>query len=135
MTKYYPGHRFGNLQLVSINRERYRALLVCDCGEMTEVQMSQLINGKKADCGCSEEAVIYFIRVNDYMKIGRCKNTLIAKRLAGVQVNCPYDAILVRTIQGTWSTEQALHRTFRDLHVRGEWFKFSEEMLIVELGQ
>lgn len=135
MTKYYPGHRWGRLSLVEIDREKYRATLLCDCGNTAQFQMSQLIRGKNNDCGCSESVLIYFIRVNDYMKIGYCQYTAIASRLSVVQLNCPYEATLARTMRGTRNTEQALHRHFAHLHARGEWFVFSERMLTITEGE
>jgi hypothetical protein len=127
--KYHAGHRFGQLVLVEIDRTRYRATLVCDCGNTAEFQMSALIKGNNTDCGCSEPTAIYFIRVNEYMKIGRCKYAALASRLSLLQTNCPYEATLVRTMLGTRNTEQQLHRAFQTQHHRGEWFHFSEAML------
>lgn len=55
MTKYFPGHKFGQLTLIEIDRTRYRATVECECGIRKEFQMSNLIAGKTTNCGCDRE--------------------------------------------------------------------------------
>jgi hypothetical protein len=128
MTKYYPNHRFGQLTL----KEKFgnRAIVVCDCGNEIEVFMSHLTQGGKSNCGCDKKSIIYFIQVQNYVKIGRVgDNRELANRLGVVQTNCPYDAELIRTISGARDTEKSLHKKFQSLHKQGEWFEYDPEML------
>jgi Meiotically up-regulated gene 113 len=132
IAKYYIGYRFGNLTLKSVDEGKYRATVVCDCGNTAEFQMTALTSGNNVDCGCSMAALIYFIKVNDYIKIGRSTKKLMASRLSLVDTNCPYTPHLVRTLDGNRNTEQALHRHFKSFHHKGEWHHFTEEMLTID---
>jgi len=129
MIRYQPGHRWGMLTLVRL-LENPKLLLQCDCGQLITYTFTQLKHGKRS-CGCTDMGQsIYFIRVNEYVKIGRTRT--IMARWATVQTNCPYEAELIRVIPDTSSgTEKWLHEYFQYLHKQGEWFKYTEEMLTI----
>lgn len=70
---------------------------------------------------------IYLISVNDeYYKIGYAKD--VAKRIAYMQVSCPYSIELTHIIvtEHTIRLETMLHRRYQDKHVQGEWFMLTQ---------
>ena len=60
---YSVGQRFGKLQILDIYRRadveapKYRAVCVCDCGELTDVGTNDLRRGKTTSCGCIAKAL------------------------------------------------------------------------------
>jgi Meiotically up-regulated gene 113 len=71
----------------------------------------------------------YFIRANNYVKIGHSAE--LKHRLENIKVCCPHEVELTRTIPSSVSTEKWLHKYFRHLRIRGEWFYYSDEMLVI----
>jgi hypothetical protein len=72
--------------------------------------------------------MIYFIRCNEFIKIGFTDNNPIL-RLRDLQVGNPTELILIKTISGTHSLEQHLHKKFNHIHYRGEWFNITDELI------
>ena len=70
--------------------------------------------------------MIYFIRQNDYVKIGYTEN--INSRLAQLQTGTPYELSVALLIPGSLEDEGELHKAFIDDKVRGEWFMLSDDM-------
>src|SRR5579884_2914930 len=64
---------------------------------------------------------IYFARSGEMIKIGFSTNT--EGRLASLQTAHFESLVLLAAIDGTQKTERAIHHHFRDLRVRGEWFR------------
>jgi hypothetical protein len=62
--------------------------------------------------------LVYFIQAvgTPFIKIGRSQQRSIKKRLAGMETGCPHN------LQAKW-----LHKRFRKMRVRGEWFTVTEE--------
>lgn len=62
-----------------------------------------------------------------YYKIGYAEN--VAVRLSGIQTSMPFAVIAM----AAWETyhygqmERAIHKHFTAKHIRGEWFKLSDE--------
>jgi hypothetical protein len=52
-------------------------------------------------------------------------------RLGNLQTGHHVELKLLRTMPGGRDTEAQLHRHFNGLHIRGEWFHFSKEMLTI----
>ena len=77
---------------------------------------------------------VYLIRAGEAgpVKIGHAKNP--RRRLAGFQCHHHETLVLLRTIAGAQPEEAALHRYSADLRIRGEWFRFSPEMLSVDVA-
>lgn len=76
--------------------------------------------------------MIYFIKepTQGFIKIGYTQD--IDKRFPQIQSGNPYELSIIRIIQnGNREIEKKLHGHFKDLHVTGEWFKFTEEMLVI----
>lgn len=72
--------------------------------------------------------MIYFIKgcETGRVKIGYSNN--IENRLSTLQVGCPEKLIIWGTYDGKL-TEKEIHKKFKDLHVRGEWFEFERPIL------
>lgn len=62
-----------------------------------------------------------------YMKIGKANNP--KSRLATIQTSMPFDVEIVAQIIGNYSIENRLHKLFKHLRLRGEWFTYSDEIL------
>lgn len=72
---------------------------------------------------------VYLIRCGEDgpVKIGSADAP--QERLAALQTAHWQTLALVRVWQGGETEERKLHRKFSDLHIRGEWFHFSRQML------
>jgi hypothetical protein len=76
----------------------------------------------------AQDGWIYFIVAAEsgIVKIGWAKDP--AKRLLQLQTANHLTLSVFGTTRGTVKQEQALHRRFRHLRIRGEWFKIDEEL-------
>lgn len=76
---------------------------------------------------------IYFIRsgIDGPVKIGQTRDVI--QRLNNLQTAHHDTLNLIRVIDGTPDLEARLHQHFADYRLRGEWFRFCDEMLTVEL--
>lgn len=74
--------------------------------------------------------MIYFVRCgkDGPVKIGYTSTGLTA-RLNFLQVGCPWQLEVLGTIEGSRSDERALHKQFAHLHLRGEWFHPTAELM------
>lgn len=74
---------------------------------------------------------VYFMKVQDgcAVKIGHALN--VQTRLRDIQISNHQILEIVRTVDGGFDVENFYHKYFSDLHIRGEWFTFREDMLDV----
>ena len=74
--------------------------------------------------------MIYFIQSGDNgpIKIGYTDNN-IENRLSGLQVSCPEKLTLLGCVDGDIYIEVALHKLFKTLRIRGEWFSSDPYLL------
>jgi hypothetical protein len=72
---------------------------------------------------------VYFMRCGSDgpVKIGFAANPVA--RMAECQTGNPAQLHLIRTIEGGRDEEAWFHREFKNHHMRGEWFTFSERMM------
>ena len=70
---------------------------------------------------------VYFIQAGEYVKIGITEN--LTRRLASLQHANPLPLVLIRAVEGDTDREQAIHRRFAHLRVRGEWFHCTNDLL------
>jgi hypothetical protein len=71
-----------------------------------------------------QPGTIYFVTCDhdDFpIKIGFATN--VKSRMIGFQTALPYPVILLAQTDGTRRLERKLHRQFKELRLRGEWFK------------
>jgi hypothetical protein len=66
---------------------------------------------------------IYFLTCEGYVKIGYARDPM--QRWAAAQVGNPFPIALAAIALGGKKEERILHRTFRDLHLRAEWFRLA----------
>ena len=72
--------------------------------------------------------MIYFITQGDeYVKIGYCSKNP-TNRLSCLQVGNPAALELRAVMGGHLGTEAMLHERFKRYHIRGEWFRLSDEI-------
>lgn len=73
----------------------------------------------------SKNGFVYFMRINGrgHVKIGYA--TDIKQRLGNHGVSMPGKPVLVGAMRGTMTTEKRLHQKYGELHVKGEWFKYT----------
>lgn len=73
---------------------------------------------------------VYFIQnERGDVKIGHSNNPV--KRLTSLRAGTPGRLVLVRAIEGEAETERQMHKHFAECHIRGEWFKFHDDMLTI----
>ena len=74
-----------------------------------------------------KQGFIYFIALRDeFVKIGYSTTPL--KRFSSLQVGCPYPLKLVGLIPGTKEEEAEVQEMFSSWHVRGEWYRFNNQI-------
>lgn len=75
--------------------------------------------------------MIYFIRagIAGPVKIGVAKN--VSQRLRGLQTAHHQKLNIIREIEGERSDEQKLHRAFAPYRITGEWFTYTDSMLVI----
>jgi len=71
--------------------------------------------------------VIYFIRsYNEYVKIGTSVDP--NERINSLQTASPKKLRVQAVLEGSYKTEKGLHDLFNKSRVRGEWFRYTEEI-------
>lgn len=76
---------------------------------------------KKAIC------CVYFVRVGDYIKIG-CSHRW-RRRITNIRTASPFEVEVLHVELNNVGHEKVLHRRFKALHHRGEWFHAKEPLL------
>ena len=71
--------------------------------------------------------MVYFIKQNDYIKIGYTNN--LNKRLNQLQVSSPVKLEVLGIIKGSLEDESNYHKMFSKYHSYGEWFSCNEELI------
>jgi hypothetical protein len=71
---------------------------------------------------------VYFIEAltSGFVKIGYSQNP--QERLKSLQNGVPFELVIIKTIKGTAEDEREIHRRFYKHRVRGEWYKFNQEI-------
>lgn len=64
---------------------------------------------------------LYFIQVNEYVKIGRANDC--EKRLSQIKAMCPYPCVLLKVVKGKGHLEHEFHEKYKEYHHTGEWFR------------
>jgi hypothetical protein len=74
---------------------------------------------------------VYFIQIgiDGPVKIGRTRNP--KQRLEALQTGHYETLALIRVIDGGKEEELWFHREFQDFHIRNEWFKFHDNMMVL----
>ena len=71
--------------------------------------------------------MIYFIRsYNEFVKIGTSLDP--EDRKNGLQTANPKKLHVQAVLEGSYKTEKGLHELFEKSRVRGEWFRYTEEI-------
>ena len=79
--------------------------------------------------------MIYFLRAgcDGPVKIGYAKRS-VEDRVAGFQTGHYETLVVIRKTPGSRLDEAKLHRYFANQRLRGEWFKFCEEMMTIDVS-
>ena len=71
--------------------------------------------------------MIYFIRsYNEFVKIGTSIDPHSRKN--GLQTANPKKLHIQAVLEGSYKTEKGIHDLFKKSRVRGEWFRYTEEI-------
>lgn len=70
---------------------------------------------------------VYFVLSGDAVKIG-FTDTRPDIRLKALQTGNPQELVLVGAIKGRSGLERTLHQAFAHLRIRGEWFRWTNEI-------
>lgn len=70
--------------------------------------------------------MVYFIKCNDLVKIGFSCD--VNRRFKQLKTANGKPLELIHSIKGDRTVEKALHNRYKDLKVRGEWFKLYPEI-------
>lgn len=84
-------------------------------------QVDRMISSRGEGTSC-----VYFLEMGDFIKIGYSSN--VGKRIEDLSIT-PYEIKLLHTIPGRRCNEADLHRDFKHLRVKGEWFQKAPELL------
>src|SRR5438876_654439 len=77
--------------------------------------------------GATAGEVVYFVRGGDAVKIGRTGN--LAARLKALATASAVPLELLAAVPGGRPEEARLHRRWRHLRLRGEWFRADEALV------
>lgn len=69
---------------------------------------------------------VYFVGEGMAVKIGFTED--VKRRFSSLQCDHHAELTLLATIPGPPSREAELHRQFRHLHIRGEWYRLEDEL-------
>lgn len=83
-------------------------------------------NAKRSPAFWNKRGEIYFVQSGSAVKIGFGQSA--PKRLSGLQTSSPDKLVLLGHIPGNRHIERFLHWQFRNLRIRGEWFKLEGEL-------
>lgn len=87
-----------------------------------------LENARREAQRYDRRGTIYFVGyANGPIKIGFTSN--LDYRIESLQTACPYDLVVLATVEGTMGLEAELHARFRSHRLRGEWFARHPEIL------
>lgn len=81
---------------------------------------------KAVDDALANGSVIYFIRIDQFVKIGVTRN--IRKRWSELQTGSPHHMVLLGSIPGDALIEALLHKRWAKHAVRGEWFTLHDDI-------
>ena len=70
--------------------------------------------------------VIYFIQIDNYIKIGFTEVKYLSNRILSYQTSSPFPVKRLAVINGGEQEEKELHQKFWALHHTGEWFRAEE---------
>jgi hypothetical protein len=74
--------------------------------------------------------MIYFIRAEKAIKIGYSKTiTGAIRRLKSFQTGNYQDLSIIKIIYGTHSLESDIHKLFKDIRIKGEWFLHDDKLI------
>lgn len=75
--------------------------------------------------------MIYFIKCGHtpYVKIGWSGCEDVKNRLYVLQIGCPFELIIMKTIDGNKDLEDTLHFVFKEYLIRGEWFELNQTLV------
>ena len=97
-------------------REKVRLI-----GEVSERENGQPQNENK------NGDYVYFFETQGMIKIGVSLN--VPKRLKRVEAWTPFEIKMLGNINGGYPLEKQIHRKFKHLRVKGEWFKSDDHLL------
>jgi len=80
----------------------------------------------------ARESFVYFARAGSAVKIGYALD--VASRIRAIQTGCPIKVELFRTIRGGGVEKRWLHEHFAAQRLQGEWFRYSRDMLTIEVA-
>lgn len=70
--------------------------------------------------------MIYLIKHNKFIKIGQSID--VDSRKDSLQTASPVKLQVQVILEGSFQTEKGLHEIFAHLRVRGEWFRYTDEI-------
>lgn len=88
----------------------------------TEGQPSLRPRGKPNPAG----VYVYFLLCAEYVKIGSAAE--ITQRLTSLRPMAPWRMLMLGYLKGEPSLEVEMHKRWRHLHVRGEWFRMAPDL-------
>lgn len=71
---------------------------------------------------------VYFALADEVRRVKIGMSVSPRDRISTINADSPVAVRLVGTMPGTAENESALHRRFRHLHVKGEWFEYRDEL-------
>lgn len=73
-----------------------------------------------------KEELIYFISNGNFVKIGYTAS--VKARIKKMLTDTPFDLVALHVEAGTRADEKRLHKMFKHLRVKREWFKMSDDI-------
>lgn len=98
-------------------------------GELPAPERNGLWRWSQVDRMLSDQSVrrVYFLEMGEFIKIGFSSN--VGKRMEALSGGVPQEVRLLHDMPGTFEDETELHKRFKHLRARGEWFRKEPELL------
>jgi hypothetical protein len=76
------------------------------------------------------EGIVYFIldTYSNSVKIGHTTIKGLEKRILNLQTGTPYELKILGLLWGDKKIEKSIHKEFKESHIRGEWFYYTEKL-------
>lgn len=75
--------------------------------------------------------VVYFVRTKDaeFVKVGHTQGFMsVGNRINELQTGCPHELFVEGFLPGSLQHERRLHKCLEHCHVRGEWFRWCDDI-------
>lgn len=127
--KFLLGLRKAIDEAITIcDQDRIELIRLPSTEELLAVQRRKESEEREAERVASSRAgYVYFLQGNGLYKIGKTKNLKGRQKWLEIKLPFPVEVACVLKADDCSLLEKAIHHTYRDCRVNGEWFRLTDE--------